>query len=157
MSSQSSTPGPGSDSTDMQGIVYMGANGVPVYVPRHGVVPGPEAMGANFIVTNDGRRLSFDSRLERATALLGPQTGDSSAMRMEGGRVVNVKQEDFDDFLTSMMVTGEERDQLRVSVPGSHRRQVKSEDWGRPAHMVDPSRYVLSVLNDKMELIRLLF
>lgn len=140
ISSQSSTPGIGSAGMDVQGMVYMGANGVPVYVPRHGVVPGPEAMGANFIVTNDGRRMSFDSRLERASALLGPQAGDSSAMRLEGGRPVNVKQEDFDDFLTSMMVTGEERDQLRVSAAGQHRRQVKSEDWGRPAHMVDPSR-----------------
>lgn len=140
MSSQSSTPGVGSAADDMQGMVYMGANGVPVYVPRYGVVPGPEAMGANFIVTNDGRRLSFDSRFERASALLGNQNGDSSGVRLEGCPAVNVKQEQFDDLLTSMMANPAARDQLRVSVAGQHRRQVKSEDWGRPAHMVDPSR-----------------
>lgn len=140
MSSQSSTPGVGLAAGDMQGMVYMGAHDVPVYVPRYGVVPGPEAMGANFIVTNDGRRLSFDSRFERASALLGEQSGDPSGVRLEGGPAVNVKQEQFDDLLTSMMANPAGRDQLRVSVAGQHRRQVKSEDWGRPAHVVDPSR-----------------
>ncbi|GHJ89182.1 hypothetical protein NliqN6_5584 [Naganishia liquefaciens] len=138
MSSQSSTPGAGSAPVEMQGMVYMGANGVPVYVPRLGVVPGPEAIGANFIVTNDGRRLSFDSRLERASALMGAKTSDSSAMRMAGGSAGNIKQENFDELLTSMANPGE-RDSVRLSVAGQHRRQVKSEDWGRPAHMVDPS------------------
>jgi hypothetical protein len=147
MSSGSSTPAMGSNLGDMQGMVYMAPNGAPMYLPRQGVVPGPEVLGANFIVTNDGRRLSFDSRLERASALYGPDVSGAPPTRLEGGRPgTHVKQEDFDAFLTSMMVPGDNGAQLRVSPGGPHRRQVKSEDWGRPAHMVDPSRYVALAL-----------
>lgn len=141
MSSESSTPAMGPNLGDMQGMVYTGPNGAPMYLPRQGVVPGPEVLGANFIVTNDGRRLSFDSRLERAFALYGPDVSGAPQTRLEGGRTgTHVKQEDFDAFLTSMIVPGDSGAQLRVSPGGPHRRQVKSEDWGRPAHMVDPSR-----------------
>lgn len=140
ISSRSTTPGMGPSLVEMQGMVYMGPNGVPVYVPRQGVVPGPEVLGANFIVTNDGRRLSFDSRLERAPALFGPDASDPATGPESGRPGTHVKQEDFDAFLTSMIVPGDNGAQLKAAPSGPHRRQVKSEDWGRPAHMVDPSR-----------------
>ncbi|KAI5450516.1 hypothetical protein NCC49_002973 [Naganishia albida] len=140
MSSASSAVAIGQDLGDMQGIVYMSPDGTPTYVRRQGVVPGPEALGANFIVTNDGRRLSFDSRLNRAAALYGPGANGLAGSNQEDARSgAQVKPEEFDAFLTSMIVPGNEGAQLGVSPGMPYRRQVKSEDWGRPPHVVDPS------------------
>ncbi|KAJ9118618.1 hypothetical protein QFC22_003838 [Naganishia vaughanmartiniae] len=138
MSSGSSTPGFPVGNADGAGVVYMGPNGVPVFVHAQGVLPGPESFGANFILTNDGRRLSFDSRLERASVLMGSNTNNPASMWDKVPR--NIKQEDFDNLLTSMVAPGDERGRLGVGAPRQHSRQVKSEDWGRPAHVVDPQR-----------------
>jgi hypothetical protein len=139
MSSRSSTPGFAVSTTDGAGVVYMGSNGLPVFVPAQGVLPGPESFGANFILTNDGRRLSFDSRLERASVLMGSNANHPASMWDQVPR--NIKQEDFDNLLTSMVAApGDEQGRLRVGVPRQHSRQVRSEDWGRPAHVVDPQR-----------------
>lgn len=138
MSSRSSTAGLAAGTTDGAGMVYMGSNGLPVFVPTQGVIPGPESFGANFILTNDGRRLSFDSRLERASVLMG--TDASHPVSTWAQIPHDIKQEDFDNLLTSMVAPGDERGRLRVGVPRQHSRQVKSEDWGRPAHVVDPQR-----------------
>ncbi|KAJ9101099.1 hypothetical protein QFC21_003317 [Naganishia friedmannii] len=143
MSSRSSTPGFAVDAAGGPGVVYMGPNGLPVFVPTQGVIPGPEVFGANFILTNDGRRLSFDSRLERASVLLGSDASNPDLMWDQVPR--NIKQEDFDNLLTSMVANGDERVRLGVGMPRQHSRQVKSEDWGRPAHMVDPQSQQLLI------------